>query len=89
VHVRNYLDVHCVYRLGDGANVYLASAELASVSALLGKIPTKEEYMEYAKELDTMSADIYRYLNFNEIESYQASAKIGEGKLLDIPVVAA
>ena len=36
-------------RLGDGANVYLASAELASVSALLGKIPTKEEYMEYAK----------------------------------------
>jgi len=76
-------------RLGDGANVYLSSAELASVAALIGRIPTTEEYMEYAKELDTMSADIYRYLNFNEIESYQASAKIGEGKLLDIPVVAA
>jgi len=76
-------------RLGDGANVYLSSAEVAAVAALIGRIPTTEEYMEYASQLDTMSAEIYRYLNFNEIASYQASAKIGEGKLLDIPVVAA
>jgi aconitate hydratase 2/2-methylisocitrate dehydratase len=76
-------------RLGDGANVYLGSAELASVVALLGKLPTVEEYMTYASELDTMADDIYRYLNFNEIKSYQDSAAKIEGKLLDIPVVAA
>jgi aconitate hydratase 2/2-methylisocitrate dehydratase len=76
-------------RLGDGANVYLSSAELASVAALIGKLPTVAEYMEYASELDTMSADIYRYLNFNEIKSYQDSATKIEGRLLDIPVVAA
>ncbi len=76
-------------RLGDGANVYLSSAELASVAALLGRLPTVAEYMEYASELDTMSADIYRYLNFNEIKSYQDSATKIEGRLLDIPVVAA
>ncbi len=76
-------------RLGDGANVYLSSAELASVAALMGKLPTVEEYMQYAGDLDTMAKDIYRYLNFNEIESYQESANKIEGKLLDIPVVAA
>ncbi|HIP81707.1 MAG TPA: bifunctional aconitate hydratase 2/2-methylisocitrate dehydratase [Leucothrix mucor] len=76
-------------RLGDGADVYLSSAELASVSALLGKIPTKEEYMQYAKELDTMSGEIYRYLNFHEIKYYQQAAKQGESKIKDIPVVAA
>jgi aconitate hydratase 2/2-methylisocitrate dehydratase len=61
-------------RLGDGANVYLASAELAAVAAVLGKLPTPAEYLEYAEKLDTMSADIYRYLNFNEIASFQSSA---------------
>ncbi len=61
-------------RLGDGANVYLASAELAAVAAVLGKLPTPAEYLEYAEKLDTMSADIYRYLNFNEIASFQESA---------------
>jgi aconitate hydratase 2/2-methylisocitrate dehydratase len=45
--------------------------------------------MEYASELDTMSDDIYRYLNFNEIKDYQDSAAKIEGRLLDIPVVAA
>ncbi|RMF18318.1 MAG: bifunctional aconitate hydratase 2/2-methylisocitrate dehydratase [Gammaproteobacteria bacterium] len=62
-------------RLGDGANVYLGSAELAAVSAILGKLPTPEEYMEYARDLNTMAADIYRYLNFNEIEEYQKAAE--------------
>jgi aconitate hydratase 2 / 2-methylisocitrate dehydratase len=61
-------------RLGDGANVYLASAELAAVSAILGKLPTPAEYMEYAKDLDTMAKDIYRYLNFHEIEAFKKSA---------------
>jgi len=75
-------------RLGDGADVYLGSAELASVAALLGKIPTAEEYMAYASELNTMSDDIYRYLNFNEIESYQKSADNIEAHISGIPVVA-
>lgn len=61
-------------RLGDGADVYLASAELAAVAALLGKLPTPEEYMVYAKKLNLMADDIYRYLNFNEIASFQNSA---------------
>jgi len=76
-------------RLGDGANVYLASAELSAVAALLGRLPTVEEYMSYASELDTMSEDIYRYLNFNEIESYQKSADNVEAKIKGIPVIVA
>ena len=62
-------------RLGDGANVYLTSAELASVGAILGHLPTVAEYMEYAKNIDSMSGDIYRYLNFDKIESYSEKAK--------------
>jgi len=62
-------------RLGDGADVYLASAELAAVSSILGKLPSPEEYLEYAKDLDTMADEIYRYLNFHEIESFQKSAE--------------
>ena len=61
-------------RLGDGANVYLSSAELAAVAAILGRLPTVEEYMLHAKELDTMAANIYRYLNFDQIEAFQKSA---------------
>ena len=61
-------------RLGQGANVYLASAELSAVAAILGRIPTVEEYQSYARELDTLAADVYRYLNFNEIASYTAKA---------------
>ncbi len=62
-------------RLGDGANVYLASAELSAITSILGKLPTVEEYMEYAADLNTMADDIYRYLNFNEIKSYQDAAE--------------
>jgi len=61
-------------RLGDGANVYLCSAELAAVGAILGKIPTKDEYMTYAKEIDSMASDIYRYLNFDKMPSFQEAA---------------
>ncbi|MCL1077483.1 bifunctional aconitate hydratase 2/2-methylisocitrate dehydratase [Parashewanella spongiae] len=57
-------------RLGTGANVYLASAELAAVAALLGRLPSPTEYQEYAQELDATAADTYRYLNFNEIKHY-------------------
>ena len=65
-------------RLGDGANVYLTSAELASVGAILGKLPTPQEYMKYAANLDSMSDDIYRYLNFDQIAEFQASAEEGK-----------
>ncbi len=61
-------------RLGQGANVYLASAELASVAAILGRIPTADEYRHYASELNTLAADVYRYLNFDQIASYTAKA---------------
>jgi aconitate hydratase 2/2-methylisocitrate dehydratase len=61
-------------RLGNGANVYLASAELAAVAAIMGKIPNMEEYLGYVNEINTMSDDVYRYLNFNEMESYQSAA---------------
>ncbi|WP_286815482.1 bifunctional aconitate hydratase 2/2-methylisocitrate dehydratase, partial [Marinobacter sp. UBA3607] len=54
-------------RLGDGANVYLTSAELAAVGAVLGKLPTPAEYMEYAKDLNSMSKEIYKYLNFDQM----------------------
>ncbi|WP_417514402.1 bifunctional aconitate hydratase 2/2-methylisocitrate dehydratase [Marinobacter sp.] len=61
-------------RLGDGANVYLTSAELAAVGAILGKLPTPQEYMEYAKDLNSMSAEIYKYLNFDQMENYTKKA---------------
>ena len=67
-------------RLGDGANVYLTSAELASVGGILGRLPTPAEYMEYAGKIDSMSAEVYRYMNFDQIESFQKSAE--EGKLI-------
>ena len=62
-------------RLGTGANVYLASAELAAVAALLGRLPSPAEYQEYAKEIDATAADTYRYLNFNEIKHYTDKAE--------------
>ncbi|MBD9362615.1 bifunctional aconitate hydratase 2/2-methylisocitrate dehydratase [Methylomonas fluvii] len=62
-------------RLGNGANVYLSSAELAAVCSLLGKIPTVAEYMQYAASIEQTSADTYRYLNFDQIDSYQSKAK--------------
>jgi aconitate hydratase 2/2-methylisocitrate dehydratase len=65
-------------RLGEGADVYLASAELAAIAAVLGKLPTPEEYLSYASKINSMGADIYRYLNFNEIASYQAAADEGK-----------
>jgi aconitate hydratase 2/2-methylisocitrate dehydratase len=64
-------------RLGDGANVYLTSAELAAVGAVLGKLPSPEEYMEYARNLDSMADEIYRYMNFDQITEFQQSAEEG------------
>jgi aconitate hydratase 2/2-methylisocitrate dehydratase len=65
-------------RLGEGANVYLTSAELAAVGALLGKLPTPEEYLEYASKIDSMADDIYRYMNFDQVVAFQKLAADGE-----------
>ena len=62
-------------RLGNGANVYLASAELAAVASIIGKLPTVAEYMEFAKDIDSMADNIYRYMNFHQIAEFQAKAK--------------
>lgn len=76
-------------RLGQGANVFLASSELAAVSSALGKIPTMAEYMSYMDKLNTMSGDIYRYLNFHEIESFmQAAERVKAIPVTNINVVA-
>ena len=61
-------------RLGNGANVFLSSAELAAVCSILGKIPTFDEYMNYAGQISKTAEDTYRYLNFNQIDSYQKKA---------------
>ena len=71
-------------RLGDGANVYLASAELAAVASIMGKLPTVEEYMQYAQNIDSMAADVYRYLSFDQIADFRDAAEKAK-----IPVVQA
>ena len=69
-------------RLGQGANVYLASAELASVASVLGKLPTVEEYMGYAGKLESMEAEVYNYLNFDQMGEYtEKSDKISVAQL--------
>ncbi|MDA7828111.1 bifunctional aconitate hydratase 2/2-methylisocitrate dehydratase [bacterium] len=65
-------------RLGDGANVFLASAELAAISSIIGRLPTPEEYQRYMEDINPLSDDIYKYLNFNEIETYVESANSAE-----------
>jgi aconitate hydratase 2/2-methylisocitrate dehydratase len=61
-------------RLGNGANVFLASAELSAVGAILGKIPTVAEYLDYAAKIDATAADTYRYLNFHTMQQYTSKA---------------
>lgn len=58
-------------RLGNGANVYLGSAELAAVIAATGKIPAVDEYLAQVGKLDTMADDVYRYLQFDEMADYE------------------
>ena len=58
-------------RLGKNSNVYLGSAELAAICSRLGRIPTKAEYMAEVGVLDASSAEIYRYMNFDQIKDYK------------------
>jgi len=71
-------------RLGDATNVYLASAELAAVASITGKLPTVEEYMEYAKEIDTMASDVYRYLSFDQIAEFRDSAEKAKIQVVEV-----
>ena len=57
-------------RLGKGANVYLSSAEVAAVAAILGHIPTPAEYLQYQNDLTADADEIYRYLSFNELPEF-------------------
>ncbi|PHM33280.1 bifunctional aconitate hydratase 2/2-methylisocitrate dehydratase [Xenorhabdus innexi] len=61
-------------RLGAGANVYLASAELAAIASLLGRLPTPEEYLQFMDKVDETAADTYRYLNFDQLNQYTEKA---------------
>ncbi len=61
-------------RLGDNSNVFLASAEVAAISAKLGYIPTSEEYLSLMKDIEPLSGEIYQYLNFDQIADYQESS---------------
>ncbi len=61
-------------RLGTGANVFLASAELAAVASLLGKLPTPDEYQTFMAQVDKTAVDTYRYLNFDQLSQYTEKA---------------
>jgi aconitate hydratase 2/2-methylisocitrate dehydratase len=64
-------------RLGNGAQVYLGSAELAAVCAQLGRIPSKTEYLTIAAEkIDPYGAELYRYLNFDQIEGFEDQGRV-------------
>ena len=69
-------------RLGDGADVFLASAELAAIASVIGKLPSPKEYLKFMEEINPLADEIYRYLNFNEIDNYVESANAA-----DIPAV--
>ena len=71
-------------RMGDGTDVYLASSEVTAITSLLGKIPTLEEYNEYMVDLNTMSEEVFRFMNFNEIENYLEKVRNMDIPHLDI-----
>jgi aconitate hydratase 2/2-methylisocitrate dehydratase len=62
-------------RLGRNTNVYLGSAELAAICSRLGRIPTREEYMADIGVLNSKGAEIYRYMNFDQIDEYRDVAE--------------
>jgi aconitate hydratase 2/2-methylisocitrate dehydratase len=62
-------------RLGQGADVFLSSAELAAVAAIMGKLPTKEEYLEMYHSLSSKKESTYQYLSFDQLDSFTDSAK--------------
>ena len=69
-------------RLGKGANVFLASAEVAAVASILGRIPNRDEYMKYASNLDQDKDSTYKYLNFDQIADY-----VRDAESADLPIL--
>lgn len=69
-------------RLGDGANVYLCSAEMAAVGAIVGRIPTAAEYMEYASKIESMSGEVFRYLNFDRMPKFSKAAAAAKENII-------
>jgi aconitate hydratase 2 / 2-methylisocitrate dehydratase len=64
-------------RMGKDARVYLGSAELAAVCALLGRIPTQDEYLSIvAEKIDPFAGDLYRYLNFDQITGFEDEGRV-------------
>ena len=75
-------------RLGKGANVFLASAELASIAAIEGKLPSVDEYQKYASKINETSADTFRYLNFDRLSEYVEKGKSADlGPEVNLSVV--
>jgi aconitate hydratase 2/2-methylisocitrate dehydratase len=63
--------------MGKGAQVYLGSAELAAVCALLGRVPTAEEYLNIVtRKIDPFASDLYRYLNFDQIPGFEDEGRV-------------
>ena len=60
-------------RMGKDARVYLGSAELAAVCATLGRIPTMAEYLATVGNKLSNTAEIYKYLNFDQMTEYKGS----------------
>ena len=75
-------------RLGQGADVFLASAELAAVAAVLGKLPTPAEYLSFATQIDSMAPEIYDYLNFDQVPEFLEAAERGKSLAREIVVQA-
>jgi aconitate hydratase 2 / 2-methylisocitrate dehydratase len=63
-------------RIGNGAQVFLGSAELGAVAANLGRLPTRDEYFKAFNDKVAPRADkVYRYLQFDELAEYQPAGK--------------
>jgi len=65
-------------RLGQGANVFLASAELAAIASIEGELPSLETYHKYMDQVNATASDTYRYLNFDELPDFVERANAVE-----------
>ena len=66
---------------GDGVDM---QAELAAVASVMGKLPSIEEYMQYASQIDSMSADVYKYLNFDQMPDFAEAAEQGRSQMVEL-----
>jgi aconitate hydratase 2 / 2-methylisocitrate dehydratase len=57
---------------------------LAAVASIMGKLPSRDEYMAYATQIDSMSADVYKYLNFDRMPDFTAAAEEGRAQMVEL-----